>query len=103
MRRAFREPVHGAEVKTAQFGCGFLYIARGRGFVKCQQVLNIHNAEGTMLDFLFTVGQAVSAMLILYGGYLVVTQALPVGRKAPVLNPALEDEQLLLKHIHNDA
>lgn len=54
-----------------------------------------------MLDFLFAMGQAVSAMLILYGGYLVLLSG--TRRKAPVLDAALEDELLLLKHIHNDA
>lgn len=57
-----------------------------------------------MLEFLFTMGQAMSALLLLYGGYLGLTQAaLPLKRKAPVLNPALEDELMLLRHIHNDA
>lgn len=52
-----------------------------------------------MLDFLFTLGQAASALLLLYGGFLVLMPA----RKVAVLNPTLEDELLLLKHIHTDA
>lgn len=55
-----------------------------------------------MLDLLFSLGQAMAALLLVYGGFLVATQLLPSRRKAPVLNPALEDELLLLKHIHND-
>lgn len=54
-----------------------------------------------MLDFLFSLGQALSALLLLYGAILVIGELMP--RKAPVLDPALEDELLLLKHIHNDA
>jgi hypothetical protein len=86
-------------VKIAQAGSGFLAIAPRRAFVKCQQVFKLYNAEGNMLDLLFSLGQAASALLLVYGGFLVLTPA----RKAPVLNPALEDELLLLKHIHNDA
>ena len=56
-----------------------------------------------MLDILFSLGQAISALLILYGGYLTIRQAMPVKQKTAVLNPALEDELLLLKHIRNDA
>jgi hypothetical protein len=52
-----------------------------------------------MLDLLFSLGQAASALLVLYGGFLVLTPA----REAPVLTPELEDELLLLKHIHTDA
>jgi hypothetical protein len=56
-----------------------------------------------MLDLLFSLGQALSAVLLLYGGFLAATQFLSAERKAPVLNPQLEDELLLLKHIHTDA
>jgi hypothetical protein len=52
-----------------------------------------------MLDFLFTIGQAASAMLLVYGGCLVLMPA----RRAPALNPKLADELVLLKHIHTDA
>jgi len=52
-----------------------------------------------ILDYLFTTGQAACALLLLYGGFLVLMPA----RKAPALEPKLEDELLLLKHIHNDA
>jgi hypothetical protein len=54
-----------------------------------------------MLDLLFSLGQAMAALLVMYGGYLVLFSGMR--RKAPVLDPALEDELLLLKHIHNDA
>lgn len=52
-----------------------------------------------MLDFLFSLGQAASVMLLLYGGVLILMPE----RKAPALDPRLEDELLLLKHIHTDA
>lgn len=52
-----------------------------------------------MLEFMFTIGQAASSMLIVYGGYLVLMPA----RKAPALSPRLEDELVLLKHMHTDA
>lgn len=54
-----------------------------------------------MLDFLYSFGQAASALLLVYGGYLVLFSG--IRRKAPVLDAALEDELLLLKHLHNDA
>ena len=56
-----------------------------------------------MLDFLFSLGQAASALVIAYGGYLTIGQALPMKENTPVLTPALEDELMLLKHIHTDA
>jgi len=52
-----------------------------------------------ILDLLFTTGQTACALLLLYGGFLVLMPA----RKAPALDAAREDELLLLKHIHNDA
>jgi hypothetical protein len=91
------------DVKIAQAGSNFLSIAPRRAFVKCQQVFKLYNAEGNMLDILFSLGQAISALLILYGGYLTIRQAMPVKQKTAVLNPALEDELHLLKHIRNDA
>jgi len=48
-----------------------------------------------MLELIFTAGQAASAMLLLYGAFLVLTPA----RKAQ----KLEDRLHLLKHSHNDA
>jgi hypothetical protein len=51
-----------------------------------------------ILDYLFTTGQAASAMLVLYGAYLVLMPA----RKAPI-ESRLKDELMLLKHIHTDA
>jgi hypothetical protein len=53
-----------------------------------------------ILDYLFTIGQAASALLLVYGGYLVLV---PARRKAPALSPRLEDELVLLKHMHTDA
>lgn len=52
-----------------------------------------------MLDFLFSLGQTASALLIVYGCFL----ALTASRKAPVLNAELEEQLIVLKHIHNDA
>jgi hypothetical protein len=52
-----------------------------------------------MLDFILTAGQAASAMLLVYGGCLVLMPA----RSAPALNRKLADEPILLKHIHTDA
>jgi hypothetical protein len=51
-----------------------------------------------MLDILFTTGQAASALLLMYGGYLVL---MPV--RKPALSPVLEDRLVLLKHLHDDA
>ena len=51
-----------------------------------------------MLDFLFTIGQAASALLLLYGGFLVLMPA----RKA-VPNAVREHEMLQLKHLRSDA
>jgi hypothetical protein len=87
------------EVKIAQPGCGFVSIAGPSLRVDCHQVLVVHDAEETMLDFLFTLGQAASALLLLYGGFLVLMPE----RKPAVLTAQLEDELLLLKHIHTDA
>ena len=53
-----------------------------------------------MLDFLYSLGQAVSALLIVYGGFLVLMHRQPAKTR---LDPQLEDELLLLKHIHTDA
>jgi hypothetical protein len=44
-----------------------------------------------MLDFLFSLGQAASALLIVYGGYLTLRQAMPIKKSTPVLTHALED------------
>ena len=56
-----------------------------------------------MIDFLYSLGQAATILLLLYGGFLVAGQLLPARVKTSNLNPALEDELLLLKHIHKDA
>jgi hypothetical protein len=45
-----------------------------------------------MLDTLFTLGQTASALLMVYGGYLVLMPAREARR---------EEEVLLLKHLHN--
>jgi len=52
-----------------------------------------------MLDFMFTIGQAASAMLLVYGAYLVLMPA----RTEPALNRKLVDEPILLEHVHTDA
>jgi hypothetical protein len=52
-----------------------------------------------MLDFLFSLGQAASALFLVYGGFL----ALTASRKAPVLNHEPEEQLMVLEHIHNDA
>jgi len=52
-----------------------------------------------MIDFLFAMGQAASVMLLLYGALLV----LPPFRQVPQMDPVLEDEILLLRHLRNDA
>jgi hypothetical protein len=44
-----------------------------------------------MLDFLFSLGQAASALLIVYGGYLTLGQTVPMQKDTPVITPALED------------
>ena len=44
-----------------------------------------------MLDFLFSLGQAASALLVVYGGYLTIGQTLPMQEDTPVITPALED------------
>jgi hypothetical protein len=56
-----------------------------------------------MLDFLFSLGQAASALVIVYGGYLTIRQCLPIKENTAVTTPALQDEPILLKHIHTDA
>jgi hypothetical protein len=47
-----------------------------------------------MIDTLFTIGQAASALLMLYGGYLVLMPARAARR---------EERVLVLKHLHSDA
>ena len=47
-----------------------------------------------MLDTLFTIGQAASALLMVYGGTLVLM---------PVREARREEEVLLLRHLHSDA
>jgi hypothetical protein len=51
-----------------------------------------------MLDILFAIGQAASALLLAYGCFLVLV---PV-RKAAKANAMLEDEFLLRRHILTD-
>jgi len=52
-----------------------------------------------MIDFLYSLGQAASLLFPAYGGFLVMAPS----HKTLKLNPALEDELLLLKHLRNDA
>ena len=50
-----------------------------------------------MLDFLFTIGQAASTMLMIYGAVLVL---MPASKAAA---PRVEHELAALKTIHTDA
>ncbi|MGH8692202.1 MAG: hypothetical protein ACREUS_14350 [Burkholderiales bacterium] len=50
------------------------------------------------MDFLITLAQAASALLLLYGGFLVL-----MPRRAPAMDPALEDQILLVRHLQHDA
>ena len=52
-----------------------------------------------MLDFLYSVGQTVSVLLMLYGAFLVASQWLPA--KKP-LTRERKHELLLLKHMRTD-
>lgn len=56
-----------------------------------------------MLELMFTIGQAAAAMLVLYGGVLVIGTVISLQRKSRTPNPAREDELLLLRHLQNDA
>jgi hypothetical protein len=47
-----------------------------------------------MLDMLFTIGQAASALLMVYGGYLVLM---------PVREARREEAVLHFTHLHGDA
>ena len=49
-----------------------------------------------MLDFLFTLGQAASVMLLIYGGFLVLMPA----RKAPAREARLDEMRLLHLRSH---
>jgi hypothetical protein len=51
-----------------------------------------------MLDTLFTIGQAASALLLLYGAFLTLMPA----RKVRATDPMLEEESFLLRHLQND-
>lgn len=53
-----------------------------------------------MAEVLVLLGQSAAALLIMYGGYLVICSQ---GRKAPRLDRDLEDRLLLLRHLHLDA
>ena len=48
---------------------------------------NNTDAENKMLDLLFTLGQAASVMLLIYGGFLVLMPA----RQAPATNAKLDE------------
>ena len=47
-----------------------------------------------MIDTLFTIGQAASALLVIYGAYLVLMPARQARR---------EERVLVLTHLHSDA
>ena len=51
-----------------------------------------------MLDILFTIGQAASALFLAYGCFLVLVPA----RKAAKPNSMLEDDFLLHRHMLTD-
>ena len=55
-----------------------------------------------MIDFLFSLGQVASALVLLYGGYHVIRAVTPLQHKAGKLSPLLEDETLLLRHLRSD-
>ena len=48
-----------------------------------------------ILDYLFTIGQAASTLLLLYGGYLTV---MPLQREPRKLAPSRENALLVLRH-----
>ena len=49
-----------------------------------------------MVDYLFTLGQAASVLLLLYGGFLVLMPA----RKAPARDAKLDEMRLLHLRSH---
>ena len=49
-----------------------------------------------MVDFLFTLGQAASVLLLLYGGFLVLLPA----RKAPAVEAKLDGMRALRLRMH---
>jgi hypothetical protein len=49
-----------------------------------------------MLDFLFTLGQAASAMLLIYGGFLAMIPA----KKALSTKPGPDEMRVLHLHTH---
>ena len=51
-----------------------------------------------MLDTLFTIGQAASALLLVYGSFLVLAPA-----RGQRIDAALEGRILLLKHVRKHA
>jgi hypothetical protein len=74
-------------VKIAQPGCAFRSSWAGGDPDTLVPELH-HHTEGTMLDLIFTIGQAGCAMLILYGACLVLMPA----RKAAAQSSALKDQ-----------
>lgn len=53
-----------------------------------------------MVDFLFTLGQVAAAMLVVYGGMLVIGAA---HGKSRTLTPAQGGAFVPLRHLQNDA
>ena len=51
----------------------------------------LHAYIASMVDYLFTLGQAASVLLLLYGGFLVLLPA----RKKPARDAKLEDVRAL--------
>jgi len=62
----------------------------------CPRIHNNTDQENNMIDFLFTLGQAASVMLLIYGGFLVLMPA----RRAPAPNPNLDEMRLLHLRTH---
>ncbi len=57
-----------------------------------------------MIDILFTLGQAVCAVLFFYGAYLAIDHRTLRGRgEGQGMDNTLDDGVLLRWHLHNDA
>jgi hypothetical protein len=67
----------------------------GRKVVATNQA---YKRGGPMIDFLISLIQAACALLLIYGAVLALIPA-----RKPRMNSRLEDELVLLRHMHNDA
>jgi len=88
-------------VKIAQAGCAVRNSAPRAAAVHWSRTEHMLKEEN-MIDFLFTIGQAAAAMLMVYGGMLTLGTVLS-RRTAARLTPALEEEMVLFRHLQNDA